>query len=131
MMRRSAFSFMMFALIAIATLGSLPAHAAKKLESINSTVEVDLPVEIIRLAIVKAGAMRGWEITEIEPGVLQGYVRVRSEVAVVDIRFDTTHYTITYNRSENLNYKNGKIDKRFNEWIHKLDRDIQAMFTYM
>ena len=75
--------------------------------------------------------MKGWEITEIEPGYLEGSVHVRSHVAVIDIRFDTTHYTITYNRSENLDYKNGKINKRFNDWIHRLDRDIKAMLTYM
>ncbi len=130
-MRRSTSIVLIVAILAIAAAGSTRVHAAEKLLAIHSAIEIDLPLEKIKLAIVRAGAMKGWEITEIVPGYLEGSVHVRSYVAVIDIRFESTHYTITYNRSENLDFKDGKINKRFNHWIQRLDRDIKAMLTYM
>lgn len=129
-MRKLISLIIIVALLTIGAFGSKQVQAAKIL-TISSSIEIDLPIEKVKLAIIRAGAMKGWQMIEIEPGLLEAIVRVRSHVAVVDIHYNDDKYTITYNRSENLGYKNGKIKKNFNKWIQRLDRDITTMFTYM
>ena len=50
---------------------------------------------------------------------------LRDHVAVVDVRYTATTYSITYKDSTNLNYRDGQIHKNYNGWIENLDRDIR------
>lgn len=82
-------------------------------------------LEEVKTAIVEAGKARGWMMKDIEPGRLEGELRVRSHVAVVDIKYSTTSYSINYKDSKELHYDGTKIHPNYNGWIQNLQRDIE------
>jgi hypothetical protein len=79
----------------------------------------------IQRAIVRAGATGGWQMTPKEPGYIVATLTRRSHTAVVDIRFDTQTYSITYKDSANLNYDGTNIHSNYNSWIQLLQTQIQ------
>ncbi|WP_338664090.1 hypothetical protein VQH23_02770 [Pararoseomonas sp. SCSIO 73927] len=74
--------------------------------------------------IKRAAARRGWIMTEQAPGWLRGTLNLRTHQAVVDVRFDTERFTITYVSSQDLNYEQGYIHPNYNQWIRYLEQDI-------
>ena len=50
----------------------------------------------------------------------------RPDVAVVDIDYTQTTYSIKYNESTNLDYDGEKIHKNYNGWIQNLDKAIKV-----
>jgi len=80
----------------------------------------------VRNAIVKAGNSLGWVMTPVSPGLVNGRLALRDHLAVVDVRYTATTYSITYKDSTNLDYANGQIHKNYNGWVENLNRDIRA-----
>jgi hypothetical protein len=80
----------------------------------------------VRQAIVRAGAGLGWQMTPDRPGHVTGRLLLRTHVAVVDIDYTQTVYSIKYRESTNLDYIDGKIHKNYNGWIQNLDKGIRA-----
>ena len=80
-------------------------------------------------AILRAGATRGWQMKLMEPGYIVGTLNVRSHVAIVDVRYTTKNYSITYKNSTNLNYDGTNIHSRYNSWISNLDHAIKAQLA--
>lgn len=76
-------------------------------------------------AIIRAGALTGWEIVPVAEGQMIGTLHVRSHMAEVDIAYDQKNYTIKYRNSINLNYKEGKIHPSYNKWVTTLDQNIR------
>ena len=85
-----------------------------------------LTADQVRNAILAAGTNLGWVMTPVSPGLVSGRLMLRDHVAVVDIRYSATTYSITYKDSTNLNYRDGQIHRNYNSWIENLDRDIRA-----
>jgi hypothetical protein len=85
-----------------------------------------LTADQVRNAILAAGTGLGWVMTPVSPGLVNGRLMLRDHVAVVDVRYSATTYSITYKDSTNLNYRDGQIHKNYNGWIENLDRDIRA-----
>jgi hypothetical protein len=56
---------------------------------------------------------------------VEGELRVRSHVAVVDINYSTTSYSISHKSSTNLLYDGTEIHKNYNSWIHNLQEEIE------
>lgn len=79
----------------------------------------------IQRAIIRAGAQRGWEMSPVEPGHLIGTLSRRDFTVVIDIRFTTQSYSITYKDSNNLNYDGTNIHSNYNAWIQYLQTDIK------
>ena len=54
-------------------------------------------------------------------------MRLRTHVAIVDVTYDTSTYSIQYVDSTNLNYNESKgtIHKNYNGWIQNLENAIQ------
>ena len=90
-----------------------------------------LTAEQVKYAIVSAGTGLGWVMTPVSPGLISGRLSLRDHVAVVDVRYTTKTYSITYKDSTNLNYQGGQIHKNYNGWIENLDRDIRAALLRM
>ena len=86
----------------------------------NKTVNAD----DVRAAIVRAGAVLGWQIKEEEPGKLVGTLVLRTHTAVVDIPYSATSYSIIYKSSINLDEGGGQIHKNYNGWISNLKQGI-------
>jgi hypothetical protein len=80
----------------------------------------------IASAIIRAGAMTGWEIVPVRPGLMTGTLAVRGKhTAVVDIAYDKQEYKITYRSSSGLKYDNGRIHPQYNKWVTTLDNNIR------
>jgi len=84
-----------------------------------------LTADQVRDTIVAAGTGLGWVMTPVSPGLVSGRLMLRDHVAVVDIRYSATTYSITYKDSTNLNYRDGQIHRNYNGWVENLDRDIR------
>jgi len=74
--------------------------------------------------IISTGLKRGWHFRSISSGVLEGQLHVRTHTAIVRVQISQEAYSITYETSDNLNEKSGKIEHNYNRWIHNLERDI-------
>jgi hypothetical protein len=86
-----------------------------------------LSLDDVRIAITRAGTGLGWVMIEEEPGLIKGTLRLRTHVAIVDVTYDTSTYSIQYVDSTNLNYNESKgtIHKNYNGWIQNLENAIQ------
>lgn len=82
--------------------------------------------EDVRKAILRAGASLGWQLKENGPDALIGTLMLRSHVAVVDIPYSASSYSITYKSSTNLNYTGTSIHSNYNGWIQNLHRAINV-----
>jgi hypothetical protein len=65
-----------------------------------------------------------------ERGVINAKLSLRTHVAVVDVRYSATSYSIVYRDSTNLDYRGDQIHKNYNGWIQNLDRDIRNELLY-
>lgn len=80
----------------------------------------------VKSAIMAAGEARGWSMKEIAPGHLEGILRRGAHIAVVDIKYSTTNYNITYKDSSQLNYDGTQIHMAYNDWIKDLQGGIDS-----
>ena len=82
-------------------------------------------------AILRAGAGLGWNVKKIKPGIAEATLYLRTHVAIVTIKYNTTDYSITYKTSTNLNYDESDktIHTNYNGWIQNLDRAIKTQLT--
>lgn len=87
-------------------------------------------MEQLSSVIRSAGNSLGWQMKEKAPGHTVGTLYLRSHVAVVDIRYDTKSYSITYRDSTSLRYSEGddgpSIHSNYNGWIQNLDKAIKV-----
>jgi len=79
----------------------------------------------VRGAIIKAGAGNGWQMNPVQDGLIVGTLNIRTHQAVVDIKYDTKTYSITYKDSMNLKYNGATIHSNYNGWITNLDNAIK------
>ena len=75
-----------------------------------------LTIDDVSKAIARAAVGLGWTLTQSGPGFLVATLNLRSHVAMVDIRYSTKSYSITYRDSQNLGY-DGTM-------IHRVSRDL-------
>lgn len=80
-------------------------------------------------AILRAGGTLGWQMKLMEPGYILGTLKLRSHVAIVDIRYTAKNYSVTYKDSTNLNYDGTNIHNNYNGWISNLDRAIKTQLA--
>ena len=91
----------------------------------QASVNYDLPESKVKQAIMEAGSNRGWLMSVQDNGVIRAELNLRSHQAIVHIPYTKNSYSIQYVSSINLNEKNGKIHKNYNNWIMNLNQDIQ------
>ena len=80
----------------------------------------------VKRAIIDAGSSLGWVMKPVNESTIEGTLYIRSHVAIVNIQYDATRYTINYKNSVNLNYKDGKIHPQYRNWVLRLQRQIDA-----
>jgi hypothetical protein len=85
----------------------------------------------VGLAIVRAGSSLGWKMDQVTPGHIIGALYLREHVAKVDILYTATQYSINYKDSQKLKYKDDKIHRKYNYWVHNLDRTIRTQLSLM
>jgi len=81
--------------------------------------------EDMRRAILTALQRRQWTVERADQGQIMALIIRRSHQAEITIPYTASSYSIRYRDSQNLGYRNGKIHRNYNNWIHNLDRSIQ------
>lgn len=85
----------------------------------------------IKDAITKASFSQGWIMKADKPGHLIGTLNLRNHVAVVDIKYTATTYSITYKDSVELKYDGTNIHRNYNNWIKNLDNKIKLHLSML
>lgn len=80
--------------------------------------------EVRLVQIERAANGLGWQIDPVRPGMARATLNLRSHVAVTEIAYDETRFTIRYADSRNLGYDGTSIHKNYNGWIQNLERAI-------
>lgn len=83
-----------------------------------------LSINQVRQVILTAGAERGWVMEQIGSNTIRATLRLRDHVAVADIVYTSSAFSIAYQSSSNLLYADGKIHRNYNSWISNLEQDI-------
>jgi hypothetical protein len=83
----------------------------------------------VEKAILQAGVQRNWRMQKVKDGLITGTLALRTHVAVVDIKYSATAYSITYKNSTDLDYDGTNIHKNYNSWIRNLDNSIQLYLS--
>lgn len=83
----------------------------------------------VRGAILASGAGLGWQMKDAQPGVIEGRLALRSHVAVIEIPYSDSSYSIVYKSSTGLDESGGNIHKNYNGWIQNLQRSINAQVS--
>ena len=95
------------------------------------TTENKPSIEQIKKAIIVAGSGLGWRIKSQSPGHLIGTLNLREHTAIVDIKYTTENFSITYNSSTNLNYDGTNIHSNYNGWIQNLEKAIIVQISHI
>ncbi len=93
--------------------------------NVSEPISVRHSADEVKTAILQAGIERGWVMTPVAPGVINGRLKQRDYTADIRITYSPTGYSINYVSSQNLKAGQGKIHHNYNRWIQNLDRDIQ------
>jgi hypothetical protein len=92
-----------------------------------ATINHQLSHEQVRMAIIEAGAQRGWVMSDYNDDELHAELYVRQHYAKVRIPYSTDGFAIHYMASDNLELsRDGKrIHRNYNRWVSNLRHDIQ------
>lgn len=81
-------------------------------------------------AIRAAGASLKMQMLQVSPGVIHAtYMTSKGRSAVMEVKYDTTQYRITYKDSVGMNYDGNNIMKGYNSWVQNLDNSIRAQLS--
>lgn len=83
-----------------------------------------LSVEQIGSVIMKTALDGGWNVNAVKPGILRCSMKWLDHTAVVEVVFTDRTYSIRHVSSENLKEDAGQIHRKYNNYIHKLQNDI-------
>jgi hypothetical protein len=84
-----------------------------------------LTLELVRERIGRAARFQGWDIEDIQPGVVVATKRVGNHAGTSTISFDTSSFDITLRNSTNLQQGPGSIHKLYNRWVKALELSIR------
>ena len=79
-------------------------------------------------AILRAGNSLGWHMSKVRKGLIRGKLALRTHVAIVNIFYSGSGYSIKYVKSINLKYnpQKGTIHNNYNGWVKNLETAIDA-----
>jgi len=92
--------------------------------NIEYLVDEDETLDDIRLSILRAGQVLGWETDTVKPGLIRATLHLRAHTAVVDIPYSLTDYSIIYVDSNNLDYDGQNIHRSYPRWVNNLKAKI-------
>lgn len=122
-------SSLVLAGIVIAMLGGCRSAGIYNVSAAPVVANKAVSMDDVQKAIVSAGVGLGWQMKPVEPGLIVGTLSLRTHTAVVDIKYDTKNYSITYKDSSNLDYKGDSIHKNYNGWVQNLDSGIRSKLS--
>ncbi|HBA86358.1 MAG TPA: hypothetical protein DCZ95_19940 [Verrucomicrobia bacterium] len=108
------------------TLVALNVQAGRlaPIQEFSSPTDLPTLADVEACIIGGAAAITGWGMEKKEPGHMVGTLLVRQFKVVVDIKYDTKKYTISYKDSENLEYDGTQIHASYHRWVQNLRAHI-------
>lgn len=106
-------------------LGLTACQQTVPLQQTQSTTIHARSLTVVKDAIIQAGLERGWMMTPASKGVINGKLLTRDHEVEVRIPYSTTSYQIEYVNSRNMKAADGKIHRKYGQWVRNLDIDIQ------
>lgn len=82
----------------------------------------------LREAILRAGVIMGWDMSDAAPGVINATLKMRDRhVISTEIQYNADGYSIFYVGSQNMDYsaRDGKLHKNYNRWVKNLTQEIR------
>jgi len=122
-------SSLVLAGIVIAMLGGCRSAGIYNVSAAPVVANKVVSMDDVQKAIIRAGAGLGWQMKPVEPGLIVGTLTLRTHMAMVNVKYDTKIYSITYKDSSNLDYTGDSIHKNYNGWVTNLDRGIQSQLS--
>jgi len=120
---------------ALALLVVAPLSARAPIVNITKQTWVrpdDKPLTLgqVKAAIIRGGLQRNWMAESAKENSLVLHLTVRKHQVWVDVAFTEKDFSITYLRSENMDYEKDAsgletIHSKYNNWIRNLVLDIQ------
>ena len=130
MIRKTILIFLAFVIVlGIGCRSSLVHNVENTAVSVNKAQNISM--EEIGKAITAAGAGLGWRMKPQGPGHMVGTLTVRTHIAVVDIKYNTENYSITYKDSTNLKYDGENIHSNYNGWVQNLEKAINGQLAIL
>lgn len=106
--------------VPVAQVTDEPFFAASKNADLNQVTQ----------KILEVGKRRGFSMKVIAPGHIEAFYAKHEVRAVMDIKYTTGHFSITYKDSTNLKYNsaNNTISRHYNTWVKSLKTDISNIY---
>ena len=116
-------------LLALTTLGLLACNSTQPLLSVHQPVPATAPAlqeqQLMQRTLVSALVRRKWQVEQTLPNQVLAKIELRGEQsASIAIDYDASGYDIRYRDSQNMDYADGQIHKRYNGLVKKLNRTI-------
>lgn len=94
------------------------------------TASKNADLDQVTQAILEAGKERKFRMEVIAPGHIEAVYVKRNVRAVMDIKYTTQSFSITYRDSSNLNYNpaTNTISGHYNKWVNNLKNDILNIY---
>ncbi|AOE50440.1 hypothetical protein [Kangiella sediminilitoris] len=83
----------------------------------------------VRVSILQAGQVLGWEMQQVKPNLIRGTLVLRAHTAVVDIPYNLESYSILYVDSVNLDYDGTNIHRSYPRWVNNLKAKIDEFIV--
>lgn len=124
-MTAAFFRLLALCVLSLTLLGCSTSAPIKDVDA--ATINHQLSHEQVRMAIIEAGAQRGWVMSDYNDDELHAELYVRQHYAKVRIPYSTDGFAIHYMASDNLELsRDGKrIHRNYNRWVNNLRHDIQ------
>jgi hypothetical protein len=93
---------------------------------VTSSVPAKADLQKVETAITKGAADRGWVPKKMAPNLVELTLDTRGHHLVVDVKYDTASYLITYKDSANMDYNPVKytIHSKYEKWTSLLRQSI-------
>ncbi|MZR32225.1 hypothetical protein [Sneathiella litorea] len=115
----------------VAALAILVSGCMGRIEPVYNAEANPIPVKLQEGSMENIGTIiqtsainRGWIVNDVEPGKMKATLHNRTHVAVIEITYTKTDYSINYVSSDDLLYDGSKIHRNYNKWIRTLQNDI-------
>ncbi|WP_339630776.1 hypothetical protein [uncultured Sneathiella sp.] len=120
-----------FKIAMVAALAVLLSGCFGRVQPIYNAEANPVPVKLQETSLDNIGTIiqtsainRGWVISDAQPGKMKATLHNRTHVAVVEISYTKTSYSINYVSSVDLLYDGANIHRSYNKWIRTLQNDI-------
>jgi hypothetical protein len=98
-------------------------------DAIPAGTQQKLSSEQVGKAIAKAAIEQGWIVSEVKPGLLHCTIKWKDHSAIADITYTKQDYNIELDSSQNLKESDGMIHRKYNEYVHKLQNEIDKKLS--